>query len=195
MVIIFCKKNKLYVNVTNKCTNLCTFCRRAEGNFEVEGQDLKLKEEPSSDKVISEIKKNRNENYDEIILGFLGEALIRIDTVIDIFKFVKDNYPWLKKTVYTNGLINLHHRTDITPLLKDLVDEISVVLNASDKESYYRLCRPTYGYHSFDEVIDFISRARKNINEVTVSCDKKSGVELKNIEKLLYGIRVKEWSI
>ena len=63
--------DNLYVNLTNKCCNDCTFCIRNNGDGIGDSGDLWLSREPSSDEVIEAIK--RHGEYVELVFCGYGE--------------------------------------------------------------------------------------------------------------------------
>ena len=69
----------------------------------------------------------------------------------------------------TNGLGNLVNGRDIVPELSEVLDAISISLNASNEEEYMELCKPRFGKGSYKALISFIEEARDAIPDVTVS--------------------------
>jgi len=53
--------------------------------------------------------------------------------------------------------------------LSNLIDRISISLNAPNKERYNEICRP-FSEDIYDYVIEFIKESKKYIKEVWVSC-------------------------
>ncbi|HUU31315.1 MAG TPA: TatD family hydrolase, partial [Phycisphaerae bacterium] len=50
--LIYPIRRSLYVNVTNQCSNRCTFCPRSRGELLVKGHDLRLDAEPTADEIL-----------------------------------------------------------------------------------------------------------------------------------------------
>jgi len=150
-------EDNLYLNITNRCPNDCTFCVRQGGNFS--GQSLWLKKEPTSVDVIDAIKGFCQNSYDQIVFCGYGESTHRVDYVIEIGKYIKSE---LGKTVRlnTNGLGNLINGRNIIPELVGTVDIISVSLNQHNAEKYNKVSRSIYGEKAFDEIIDFTKKAK-----------------------------------
>ena len=147
----------LYINLTNKCSNACTFCVRNghEGYF---GHKLWLKKEPTAQDVLHAI--DYKETYNQIVFCGFGEPTEKIE----VLKQVADN---LKQKGYTlrlntNGQGNLINGRDITPELKGKIDYVNVSLNASNKEDYQKICKSRFGEDSFDELISFAEKCRDN---------------------------------
>lgn len=156
--------SRLYLNITNRCINDCTFCVRnlAPG---VAGYDLRLDKEPFVEEIIEAI--GDPQEYSEVVFCGYGEPLIRLDAVVEVSRWLKQHGG--KVRINTNGLANLYHGKNVLPLLSGLVDAVSVSLNAENAEKYFRVCRPELGPESYSAVLDFISEAKKYIPSVRVS--------------------------
>src|SRR5690606_16420620 len=142
------KKEKVYVNLTNKCPCACTFCLRDTKEM-VETNSLWLKREPSAQEIIGEFEKYDLDQFNEVIFCGYGEPTIRLYDIIEIAKYLKrrTNIPL---RINTNGLADLIHKKDTAPLLEGLIDTVSISLNASNAEEYLRITRNKFGLESFD---------------------------------------------
>ena len=151
--LVYSLEGKIYINLTNRCTNECIFCIRQDKD-NVCGQPLWLENEDiTSDDVIEQLK--NFQLSDEIIFCGYGEPLLKFDTLKQVAKYIKENYPNVKIRVNTNGHANFVYKTNIVPQLKGLVDEFSVSLNAPDKFEYDELSQPKFD-NAYDEVKKFI---------------------------------------
>src|SRR3712207_8537485 len=56
--------------------------------------------------------------------------------------------------IYT---LSLH---DALPILKNIVDCVSISLNAPSKEEYNEISKPIYGLEAFDSLLNFAKEAR-----------------------------------
>ncbi len=146
--------NNLYINLTNRCSNRCTFCVRDQ-SAKYEGYSLWLDNEPTVEQVVSEI--GDPTKYDEIVFCGYGEPVYRLDEMLAIASHIKRRGG--KTRLNTNGHGNLIHGRDITPQLK-IIDLVNISLNAPDRAMYDRLCRPIYKDVAFDSVL-FFARACK----------------------------------
>jgi TatD DNase family protein len=133
-------RNSLYLNITNRCTNTCTFCAKRD-DYYVKGHYLKLPGEPSVEEVLAEV--GDPTRYDEIVFCGFGEPLLRFADVKAIAKALKGKGARIR--VNTDGLANLVHGRNVLPELSGLVDAISVSLNAPDADTYARICPNRYG--------------------------------------------------
>lgn len=158
----------VYVNLTNRCPCSCTFCLRQTKEM-TESNTLWLKKEPSVEEVIEEFKKYNLNDFHEIIFCGFGEPTERIDDVIQIASALKLWKPDLPIRMNTNGLGNLIHEKDITPMFKGKIDTISISLNASNDEEYYRLTRSRFGIGSFQAMLDFAKKCKEYVSHVVLS--------------------------
>jgi TatD family-associated radical SAM protein len=163
--------NKLYLNITNQCSNSCFFClkryKRGVGGF-----NLKLVEEPSLEQITGELREALNmRNWDEAIFCGFGEPTERLDVLLMVTRWIKQHHGRpLRIRVNTNGhgyLLNLGR--DVTAELKAAgVDKVSVSLNAGDRETYVEICKPIFA-NAFEAVMDFVQKAKSKLEvEVTV---------------------------
>ncbi|AGB40095.1 radical SAM protein, TatD family-associated [Halobacteroides halobius DSM 5150] len=187
MTITYQLGDKLYINLTNRCSNDCKFCVR---NFKdgVGGYDLWLEEEPSVTEVIAEF--DDVSKYGEVVFCGYGEPLTRVAAVVEISQYLQDNYPDTLVRVNTNGQANLIHRGNILPRLQGKIDIISISLNASNATKYQEICQSDFGVESFTAVVDFIKQAKKVIPKVIVSVVSSSNIDLEACRDLASQLEV-----
>lgn len=157
-------RNSLYLNVTNRCTNCCTFCTR-EASPIVKGHDLTLAQEPTAEQIIAAAGDVRA--YDEVVFCGFGEPLLRWDVVAEVARALKRRGARVR--INTNGQARLFLGRDILPEMAGIVDALSVSLNAPDAERYAKICRPDDGEAAYQAVKDFIRDARRHVPSVTAS--------------------------
>ncbi len=163
----------LYINLTNRCNNSCTFCIKFRNKKFQNEFDLWLDNEPTAKEVLEEIPDPLK--YRQIVFCGYGEALIRLSTVKEIAKALKEKGAVIR--IDTDGQANLFHGRNILPELAGLVDEINISLNAQDKETYNRLCRPVCLDKAYDAVKDFAAKTKGYIPKITLSVVGLSGVD------------------
>ncbi len=156
-------RDSLYLNITNRCSNSCPFCPKFR-DYMVKGHYLELEKEPSTREIIHAI--GDPSNYREVVFCGFGEPLLRLDTVKEVAKWLKDQGARVR--INTDGLANAVHGRNILPELEGLVDSISISLNADSSELYQKLCRPPFE-GAYEEVKKFISEAKRYIPDVTAS--------------------------
>jgi TatD DNase family protein len=178
-------RDSLYLNITNRCTNVCSFCVKFRSDF-VKGHRLRLGNEPTVEEIIHEI--GDPSRYREIVFCGYGEPLQRLDTVKSVAAWVKRNNGRVR--INTNGHANLIHKRDVLPELKGLVDSISISLDAHDRETYDRICRPVFR-EAYPEVLHFIAEAKDYIPEVQATVVDLEGVDTAKCAEIAAGLGVK----
>lgn len=153
--------DKLYLNITNRCSNDCDFCVRRFGGV---NNELFLEQEPTADEVLKAIDEFDIKNYTEIVFCGYGEPTEALDVLVEVIKKMKDK---IKIRINTNGQGNLINGRDITPEL--CVDAISISLNAKNAEEYDEICHSIYGADAFYAILDFAKRASLHVPEVIMS--------------------------
>jgi len=167
LTICYVLLNTLYINLTNRCTNRCTFCVR-DKDCGIGDVNLWLDKEPTTKEIIEDIKKFNPENYDETVFCGYGEPTMRLDTLISCAKFIRENYN-TKIRINTNGQANLYYGENITPQFSGLIDTVSISLNAKNAEEYDNLCKSVYGEKAFSGLIDFAKECKNYVPEVVLS--------------------------
>ncbi|MEJ2683596.1 MAG: YchF/TatD family DNA exonuclease [Candidatus Sulfobium sp.] len=171
-------RDSLYLNITNRCTNTCSFCVKFRSDF-VKGHKLRLLREPDEEEIKRAI--GDPSAYREIVFCGYGEPLLRLDAVRNVAKWVKDNKGTVR--INTNGHANLIHKRDILPELRGIVDSISISLDAQDEETYNRLCRPAFR-NAYAEILRFIKRAAEVIPHVQVTVVELPGVDVEKCRRI-----------
>jgi len=177
--IAYAIRNSLYLNITNRCSNACTFCAKFH-DFTVKGHQLCLQHEPDVNEVIAAI--GDPSRYDEVVFCGYGEPLLRLDLVKEVATWLKQHGMTVR--INTDGQANLVHGRDILPELAGLVDALSVSLNAADAATYQRLCRSEYGEAAYDAVKEFLRAATKHIPSVTASAVALPGLDVEAVHKV-----------
>lgn len=151
--------NSLYLNITNRCNNSCTFCIKFK-NRTFEGKhDLWLTKEPSAEEVIKEIGDPKK--YTQVVFCGYGEPLIRLEVVKQVSKFLKDNGVYVR--IDTDGQSNLFHGRNIIPELAGLIDELNISLNAQDAQTYNKLCNSVWNEKGYKAIIEFAKNAKSSV--------------------------------
>ncbi len=158
----------LYVNLTNRCPCACTFCLRQTRDHMENSDPLWLEHEPSFQEVKEELKKFDMTKYTELVFCGFGEPTERIDLLLEVAKYVKDQYD-IKTRINTNGLGNLVNDRDITPSMKGLIDTVSISLNTPNKERYHELVRSKFGDISYDAMLSFAKAAVEYVPNVVMT--------------------------
>ena len=199
-VLVYELDGKIYINLTNKCTNDCIFCLRKDKD-DVKGQKLWLDDENSTAQdVIEQFEKIKMHNAgSEVIFCGYGEPLLKFDVLKEVAKYIKENYPDTKIRINTNGHANYIYKRDIVPELKGLIDTISVSLNGESPQEYEELSQPVFK-GAYEEVKKFIKSCAENGIETVASVVegyKGRHLNLEKCEKIASDLgakfRVREW--
>lgn len=176
-------ESSLYVNLTNRCTNRCTFCIRNNEEGVGGGTQLWLSHEPSVDEVTAALLEYDPSKYDEVVFCGYGEPTIRIDELIAVAKWLKEHYN-VKTRINTNGHANEFHGRDVTPLFEGTIDTVSVSLNAANAKEYDKLCRSVYGEQAYEILLDFAKKAKEHTNVVLSIVDLMGPEDIEACKKI-----------
>ncbi len=149
-------RDSLYLNLTNQCTNNCTFCARNNG-FIVKGHDISLKHEPEAGEVITAM--GDISKYREVVFCGYGEPTMRLEVLLEVASYIKAKGKPVR--LNTNGLANLFFERNIVPELAGCIDEVSISLNSADPEQYLKLCRSRYQEAAFPALLEFAGLCQK----------------------------------
>lgn len=199
--------DKIYINLTNNCTNRCIFCLRQDKS-DVCGQKMWLDSEVfGANEVIEQleaiIKKQleaaKPNSLNEIIFCGYGEPLLKLDLLKEVAAYIRENYPNTKIRVNSNGHANLIYKRNIAPELKPLIDDISISLNAPTEEEYNELSQPNI-QGAYEGVKAFIKAcADEGISTTASVVENYKGrhLDLEACEKIAKDLgakfRVREW--
>lgn len=168
MTIAYPVKNGLYINMTNRCPCACTFCLRHNGDSIFGSDSLWLEREPSVEEVCASIDKYNLEDFSEIVFCGYGEPTERLDDLLKVAEYVKSKCD-MKIRINTNGLSDLIHGKRTAPMLKGLIDTVSVSLNSADKEEYFKVVRPKFGIESYDAMLEFTKDCAQFVPNVVMT--------------------------
>jgi TatD DNase family protein len=169
-VLAYALGDALYLNITSACTLACVFCPKIrDGAWEVAGYDLKLERAPSADEVWEQVRAAGFAGRSEVVFTGVGApprplAARRVGAP----RLAAGGARRIR--VDTDGLANLREGRDVTPEIAAAgVDALCVSLNATDAETYARLCPSRHGAEAYGAVRDFVRCALRCIPEVQVS--------------------------
>ncbi len=155
--------NKIYVNLTNRCSNDCEFCVRRTDAFRDIG--LWLEHEPSAEEVINSFEDL--DSAEEIVFCGYGEPMYRLDVMCEVADYLKSKG---KRTrVNTNGQAALICGEGVPEKLGGRIDTVNVSLNAADAKAYQALCHSEFGEKAFYALLDFAKECKKYVPRVVLS--------------------------
>lgn len=188
--ILYVYKDKVYLNITNKCPCACTFCIRSKKDAIGDASNLWLNHNPSFEEVKDAIDAFDFNGYNEIIFCGYGEPTNSFDVLIKTAQYIRSKLD-IKIRVNTNGLGNLVNGRDISEELCSNVDAVSISLNCSNKEDYLKTVRPKFGIESFDEMLDFAKKCRALTENVALSVvDVIGEEEVEKCRKIAEGLNI-----
>lgn len=155
--------NKIYVNLTNRCSNDCEFCVRRTDAFKEIG--LWLEYEPTAEEVI-----NSFENLDaaeEVVFCGYGEPMYRLGVMLEVAEYVKGKGKPTR--VNTNGQAALILGEGVPEKLCGKLDTVNVSLNATTAKGYQELCHSEFGEKAFYAMLDFAKECKKYVPKVVFS--------------------------
>lgn len=168
MTITYVVKNGIYVNMTNRCPCACTFCLRQNGDGIFGSGPLWLEREPSVKEVCDSIDTWKLAEYDEVVFCGYGEPTERLEELLQVAAHIKEKSD-IKIRINTNGLSDLICGERTAPKLKGLIDIVSVSLNATNKEEYFRMVRPKFGPDSYDAMLRFTKECTEYVPNVIMT--------------------------
>lgn len=179
--------DSLYLNITNRCTNNCSFCVR-KNSHGIGEYNLWLKEEPTTKEIIGAL--GDLTKFKEVVFCGYGEPLLRLQVVIDVAKYIKENYPKTPVRINTNGQANLIYEEDVTPQFEGLIDIMSISLNAENAEKYNKLCNPEYGEDAYYSILEFARKCKNHIPKVILSIVELPGIDIEKCRNIADELKV-----
>ena len=168
MTITYPVYNGIYVNMTNRCPCACTFCLRKQSDHVYGSDSLWLEREPTVEEVCESIDKWDLSKYSEIVFCGYGEPTMRLDDLLKVAAYIKSKSN-ISVRINTNGLGDLIAGEKVAHKLQGLIDTVSVSLNATNKEDYFKLVRPKFGIDSYDAMLSFTKDCTKYVPNVIMT--------------------------
>lgn len=195
--IVYTYENSVYMNITNRCPCSCVFCIRSNGDGLGSAESLWLKKDPTLDEIKAEIDEFDFSPYDEVVFCGYGEPTQAIENLIAAAKYLKEKHG-LKIRLNTNGLSDLINGRETSKELSEVVDSISISLNAPNAERYHEVSRSKFGEEAFPALLKFAEDCKKYIPQIKFTVvdviSEEEIAECKKIaEKMQIPLRVREW--
>ena len=158
--LVYLLDGKVYINLTNSCTNNCVFCIR-DIKDDVVGANLFLNtENVKAEDVIAQLEAIKDKLSSEIVFCGYGEPMLKLEVIKQVAKYIKEKYPNTILRINTNGHANLVYKRNVLPELKGLIDRFSVSLNGETEEVYNKISVPNID-NAYEAVKDFIRESVK----------------------------------
>ena len=168
MTITYEGRNSVYVNITNRCPCNCVFCLRHNKDHVFNASSLWLEREPTVEEICDSIDSWDLMKYDEIVFCGYGEPTERLDDLLKVASYVKAKNN-VKIRINTNGLADLICGEKTAHKLKGLIDSVSISLNATNEDDYFKSVRPRFGIRSYGAMLDFARDCVKYVPEVVMT--------------------------
>lgn len=165
---VYILEGKIYINLTNLCTNDCVFCIRTIKD-DVVGANLFLDSENLD---VEEVKKQLDsfnpDDYKDIVFCGYGEPILKLEELKEVAGYIKEKYPHIKTRINTNGQGNLIYKRNIVPELKGIIDSVSISFNGETREVYDAISLPKLD-NAYESMKDFIRECVKEGIETTAT--------------------------
>lgn len=168
MTITYPAGSSIYVNMTNRCPCACTFCLRHNKDHVFDSDSLWLDREPSVKEICDSINAWDLTKYKEIVFCGYGEPTERLYDLLEVAKYIKSERD-IKIRINTNGLADLIWNEATASKLEGLIDTVSISLNATNREDYYKAVRPKFGIDSYDAMLKFTKDCTKYVPSVVMT--------------------------
>ena len=199
-ILVYELDGKIYINLTNHCTNDCIFCLRKDKS-DVKGQELWLDNEDfGAEEVIKQLDSFLAKvHYNDVIFCGYGEPMLKLEVLKEVAEYIKKNYPDTKIRINTNGHANYVYKRNVVPELIGLIDTVSVSLNGENSSEYDMYSQPKFE-GAYGEVKKFIKACSdEGIETVATVVEGYKGkhINLEKCEQIASGLgakfRVREW--
>ena len=174
MCITYIVDGKLYVNVTNRCSNRCDFCIRNNGDGAYGSDSLWLEREPTVEEIKASVFSHDLSTFPELVFCGYGEPSYRLYDIREVALAVKKKYPEIKVRINTNGHSDLIWAKNTAPDYEGAFDIVSISLNTPTAEKYQAICHSVYGEKSFDALLKFAGNVKKYVPTVALSAVKET---------------------
>lgn len=165
--ILYTYKNQVYANITNRCDCSCTFCIRSLKDSVGDSETLWHKTEPTFDEIRQAMDHFDFTGYDELVFCGYGEPTCALGNLLASAAYAKEKYH-LSIRLNTNGLGNLYHSRNIVPELSQVIDSVSISLNAPTAEKYQAVTRPQFE-NAYPALLEFASLANASFRHTQLS--------------------------
>lgn len=166
MTISYEIDGSLYLNITNKCPCSCTFCIRNNGDGAYGSDPLWLEHQPTFDEIKDNLSHRDLSSYKQIVFCGYGEPTNELGLLIQTAKYIR-SVCTTPIRINTNGLSDLINKRETAHEFKGVADSVSISLNASTKEAYDAVTRPSFkNADSFAAMLKFASDVKEYVPQV-----------------------------
>ena len=168
MTITYAAGSAIYVNMTNRCPCACTFCLRHNKDHVFDSDSLWLDREPTVREVCDSLDGWDLTKYEQIVFCGYGEPTERLYDLLEVAKYIRSKSD-IRIRINTNGLADLIWNESTASKLDGLIDAVSISLNATNKEDYFKVVRPKFGIASYDAMLKFTNDCTRYVPSVMMT--------------------------
>lgn len=177
----------VYLNITNRCPNLCVFCIKTKWGMDFHGNNLNLAgNEPSAQELLRTLEQElAKAPFREVVFCGYGEPTMRLDVLLLVAQTLKGwqaqaKFPPFKIRLNTNGLGSRINHKPIVAELRRVVDIVNVSVNAENEEKWRQLVRPEAPYQdAYGDVLLFLQECvEAGFEKVILSCVENTGADV-----------------
>lgn len=165
--ILYTYKKQVYANITNRCDCSCEFCIRTHKDSVGEADNLWFEKEPTLEEIKAAMDAFDFTDYEELVYCGYGEPTCALDNLLASAAYAKEKYG-IKVRLNTNGLANLYHKRNVIPELAQVIDSVSISLNAPSAEKYQMVTRPQFE-HAFPALLEFAALSQEAFSSTQLS--------------------------
>ena len=191
----------VYLNITNRCPNLCVFCIKTKWKMDFHGNNLNLQgEEPSGQDILRALDTElRTAPFEEVVFCGYGEPTMRLETLLYVAQTLKGwqaqaKFPPFKIRLNTNGLGARINHKPIVAQLRRVIDIVNVSVNAENETVWKQIVRPEPEYEdAYPDVLTFLQDCVEAGFEKTIlSCVDQVGADTRALTSLArqYGAQI-----
>ena len=158
----------LYINLTNQCNCDCVFCLRQKKSMSKESS-LWLENEPTVDEIKTALDAVDWKIVSEVVFCGFGEPTMRLVELLEILRYVKKSHPQTPTRLNTNGLGELEYGKNFSADFENILDTVSISLNAATAEKYFKITRAKFGLKSYESMLTFAEHMKKFVPKVILT--------------------------
>lgn len=180
--------NKIYINLTNRCSNACDFCIR-KGRQGLADTTLWIDDEPTAEDIIEQLPLNLDDYDSEVVFCGFGEPTYNLEAMDEIASYLH----CVDKTtrINTNGQANLINGEDVTDMIVTCCDVINVSLNECNAQKYQHHCKSMYGEKAYESLLEFAKLCKQRGGNVVFSVvDSIGEQDIKECQKIADKMRI-----
>lgn len=169
MCITYKVEKGIYVNMTNRCSNRCTFCIRNNADGAYGSDSLWLEREPTREEIVESVFAWDLSSFSELVFCGYGEPSYRLDDAVFVASMVRERFPDLKIRINTNGQSDLILGRNTAPDYAGAFDTVSISLNTPSPERYNEICLSKFGEAAFDAMLTFAKNVKEYVPDTRFS--------------------------